>query len=71
MFITEPWMLCTDDMCRIAVYIWGRVQILCSNKTCEKNTFLFSLGILGIKCNTVCPDVLWAEFLHCQISGIA
>ena len=45
MFITEPWMLCTYDMCRMDVYIWGKEKILCSNKMCEKNTFLFSLGI--------------------------
>ena len=21
--VTEPWILCTDDMCRMGVYIWG------------------------------------------------
>ena len=39
MFITEPWMLCTDDMCRMDVYIWGKEKILCSNKMCEKKIY--------------------------------
>ena len=40
--VTEPWILCTDDMCRMGVYIWGSIKILCCNKMYKKNTFLFS-----------------------------
>ena len=45
--VTEPWMLCTDDMYRMGdLYIWGEgKKFYVLTKHVEKNTFLFSLGI--------------------------
>ena len=46
MFITEPWMLCTDDLCKMDGYVWGEgKKFYVLTKCVKKNTFLFSLGI--------------------------
>ena len=46
MSITEPWMLCTDDLCKMDGYVWGEgKKFYVLTKCVKKNTFLFSLGI--------------------------
>ena len=44
--VIEPCILCTGDMCRLGVYIWGEgKKFYVLTKRVKKNTLLFSLGI--------------------------
>ena len=39
--VTEPWMLCIDDMYRMGVYIWGEGKKFYVLTKCVKKKYIF------------------------------